>query len=54
MPRHHFAKHNSRLRPVEIETEIPRGPGGPMLVEASRDAEMIRVGSVGIGRNRAR
>lgn len=28
----------------------PRGPAGPVLVEASRDAEMICVGSVGIGR----
>jgi nucleotide-binding universal stress UspA family protein len=35
---------------VKIETEIPRGPAGPTLVEASRDAEMICVGSVGIGR----
>ena len=35
---------------VKIETEIPRGPAGPVLVEASRDAEMICVGSVGIGR----
>jgi nucleotide-binding universal stress UspA family protein len=34
---------------VKIETEIPRGPAGPVLVEASRDAEMICVGSVGIG-----
>jgi hypothetical protein len=40
----------ARRKPVKIETEIPRGPAGPMLVEASRDAEMIRVGSVGIGR----
>ena len=37
-------------RPVKIETEIPRGPAGPVLVEASRDAEMICVGSIGIGR----
>ena len=37
-------------KPVKIETEIPRGPAGPVLVEASRDAEMICVGSVGIGR----
>jgi nucleotide-binding universal stress UspA family protein len=35
---------------VKIETGIPRGPAGPVLVEASRDAEMICVGSVGIGR----
>ncbi len=35
---------------VKVETEIPRGPAGPVLVEASRDAEMICVGSVGIGR----
>jgi nucleotide-binding universal stress UspA family protein len=35
---------------VKIETEIPRGPAGLVLVEASRDAEMICVGSVGIGR----
>ena len=37
-------------RPVKVETEIPRGPAGPVLVEASRDAEMICVGSIGIGR----
>jgi nucleotide-binding universal stress UspA family protein len=37
-------------KPVKIETDIPRGPAGPVLVEASRDAEMICVGSVGIGR----
>ena len=35
---------------VKIETEIPRGPAGPVLVETSPDAEMICVGSVGIGR----
>ncbi|MFZ1175508.1 MAG: universal stress protein [Mycobacterium sp.] len=35
---------------VNVETEVPRGPAGPVLVEASRDAEMICVGSVGIGR----
>lgn len=29
---------------VKIETDIPRGPAGPVLVEASRDAEMICVG----------
>lgn len=27
---------------VKIETDIPRGPAGPVLVEASRDAEMTR------------
>jgi len=37
-------------KPVAIETDIPRGPAGPVLVEASRDAEMVCVGSVGIGR----
>ncbi len=37
-------------KPVKIETEIPRGSAGPALVEASRDAEMICVGSMGIGR----
>lgn len=37
-------------KPAGIETDIPRGPAGPMLVEASRDAEMVCVGSVGIGR----
>ena len=37
-------------KPVTVETDIPRGPAGPMLVEASRDAEMVCVGSVGIGR----
>lgn len=35
---------------VTVETEIPRGPAGAALIEASRDAEMICVGSVGIGR----
>ena len=44
-----FAVEASR-KLVKIETEIPRGPAGPLLVEASRDAEMICVGSVGIGR----
>ncbi len=34
---------------VKIETDVPRGPAGPVLMEASRDAEMICVGSVGIG-----
>ncbi len=37
-------------RPVNIETETPRGPAGTVLVEASRDAEMVCVGSVGMGR----
>jgi nucleotide-binding universal stress UspA family protein len=37
-------------KPVKIETGIPRGPAGPVLVEASRDVEMICVRSVGIGR----
>lgn len=44
-----FAVEASR-KVVKIETEIPRGPAGPVLVAASRDAEMICVGSVGIGR----
>lgn len=35
---------------VKVETEIVRGPAGPVLVEASRDAELVCVGSVGIGR----
>ena len=35
---------------VKIETDIPRGPAGAVLVEASRDAEMICVGSIGMGR----
>jgi len=35
---------------VTIETDILRGPAGTLLVEASSDAEMICVGSVGIGR----
>jgi len=37
-------------KPVEIQTEILRGPAGPTLVEATRDAQMVCVGSVGIGR----
>src|SRR6516225_6341808 len=37
-------------KPVNIETEVARGPAGPVLVEGSRDAEMVCVGSVGIGR----
>jgi nucleotide-binding universal stress UspA family protein len=44
-----FAVESSR-KPVKVETDIPRGPAAPVLVEASRDAEMICVGSVGIGR----
>lgn len=36
--------------PVKAETDILRGTSGPVLVEASRDAEMLCVGSVGIGR----
>ncbi|MEB3981556.1 universal stress protein [Mycobacterium sp. 663a-19] len=40
----------SSRTPFDIETAIPRGPAGPVLVEASRDAEMVCVGSVGIGR----
>ncbi len=35
---------------VEVQTEIVRGPAGPALVEASRDAQMVCVGSVGVGR----
>lgn len=41
---------DSAREAVKIETDIPRGPAGAVLVEASRDAEMICVGSVGIGR----
>ena len=37
-------------RPVEVTTDIERGPAATVLIEASRDAEMICVGSVGIGR----
>lgn len=37
-------------KPVKIETAISRGPAGGVLVGESRDAEMICVGSVGIGR----
>ncbi|ACC40526.1 Universal stress protein [Mycobacterium marinum] len=36
--------------PVKVETDTPRGPAGAVLVEASRDAELVCVGSVGIGR----
>ena len=35
---------------VKVETAIVDGPPGPALVEESRDAEIICVGSVGIGR----
>ncbi|MHA7651094.1 universal stress protein [Mycobacterium sp. ML4] len=37
-------------KPVEITTDIQRGPAATVLVEASRDAELVCVGSVGIGR----
>src|SRR5947209_10447505 len=36
---------------VTVETGIPRGPAAPALVQASSDAEMMCVGSVGIGRH---
>ena len=36
--------------PVKVETEILRGPPGAILASESDDAEMICVGSVGIGR----
>ena len=35
---------------VAVETGVPRGPAGAVLLEASSDAEMICVGCVGIGR----
>jgi nucleotide-binding universal stress UspA family protein len=35
---------------VEVETDVPRGRVGTVLVEASLDAEMICLGCVGIGR----
>ncbi|MEE6139243.1 universal stress protein [Mycobacterium sp. 050128] len=35
---------------VKIETDIPRGPAGSVMVAASRDAELVCVGSIGIGR----
>lgn len=35
---------------LDVETDTPRGPAGAVLVEASRDAEMVVVGSSGIGR----
>lgn len=37
-------------RPVKIETEMLEGPPGAVLVEESRDADMVCLGSVGIGR----
>jgi nucleotide-binding universal stress UspA family protein len=37
-------------KPVTVETDIGRGPAGALLVEASSDAEMVCVGSTGIGR----
>jgi len=37
-------------KPVEITADIQRGPAATVLIEASRDAELICVGSVGIGR----
>jgi nucleotide-binding universal stress UspA family protein len=37
-------------KPVTVETDMVRGPAGPMLVEASSDAGMVCVGSTGIGR----
>ena len=54
MPRRRFGRPKPRLRPlrkpVKVETAILDGPPGPALVEESRDAEIICVGSVGIGR----
>jgi nucleotide-binding universal stress UspA family protein len=38
-------------KPVTVETDVPRGPAAAVLVEASRDAELIVVGSVGAGRD---
>ncbi|BBZ44789.1 universal stress protein [Mycobacterium parmense] len=37
-------------KPVVVEAEVLRGPPAPVLVEASRDAVLVCVGSVGIGR----
>jgi nucleotide-binding universal stress UspA family protein len=37
-------------KPVKVETDILRGPPGAILISESDDAEMICVGSVGIGR----
>jgi nucleotide-binding universal stress UspA family protein len=48
--------HEARLaieaagKPVKVETEIRRGQPGVILVSESHDAEMICVGSIGIGR----
>lgn len=37
-------------KPVKVETEILDGPPGAVLVGQSRDADLVCVGSVGIGR----
>lgn len=37
-------------KPLKVETEILRGQPGAILVSESRDADMICIGSVGIGR----
>lgn len=37
-------------KPIKVDTDTPRGPAGAVLVEASRDAGLICVGSAGIGR----
>lgn len=37
-------------KPVKIETALLRGDAGEALIAESRDAEMVCVGSVGIGR----
>ncbi|BBX74081.1 universal stress protein [Mycobacterium shinjukuense] len=37
-------------KPVKIESDTPRGPAGAVLVEESRDAELICVGAPAIGR----
>ncbi len=37
-------------KPVKVETEMLRGQPGASLVSESRDADMLCVGSVGIGR----
>lgn len=37
-------------QPVKVETEILMGPPGPALIEQSRSADLICVGSIGIGR----
>lgn len=44
------AEVEAAAKPVKVETAILNGPAGPALVEESRDAEIICVGSVGIGR----